>query len=180
MASMHEPLSPHEPAGPPGNRVLRLIHWTSAAGRNLRRRLASVAEAFCLSDQELLVVWLCSHEGRVQGELAAAVGVSPAQMSGVVERLRQRGLVERQRSPLDRRRQVWRTSDAGSDLLAAAAPLLEQLEATLGQRLPEQEQAAAEGLCRALAEAASPEFASPQPAAGSEQQGEQHASKEAA
>ena len=53
----------------------------------LRRRLAEVAETFELSDTELLVVWLCSGGGRMQVELAAAIGISPAQMSGLVERL---------------------------------------------------------------------------------------------
>ena len=48
-------------------------------------------KSFDLSDSELLVVWLCSGGGRIQVELAAAIGISPAQMSGMVERLRLAG-----------------------------------------------------------------------------------------
>ena len=154
---------------PPGDRVLRLIHWTSAAGRSLRRQLAATAAELELSDHELLVVWLCSSAPRIQVELATAVGVSPAQMSGMVERLRQRGLVEVHRQPLDRRRQFWRTSEAGGELLKAAVSLWEQLEASLGERLSADEQAAVLHLCRALADAPH-----------SEQVDRQHASKEAA
>ena len=100
MHDEQKPAVAAEPGGsklPPSDsqadRLLRLVHWTSAASRHLRRRLAEVAEAFDLSDTELLVVWLCSGGGRVQVDLAGAIGISPAQMSGMVERLRSRGLV---------------------------------------------------------------------------------------
>ena len=62
------------------DRLLRLIHWTSAASRHLRKRLAELAKPLELSDTELLVVWLCSGCGRIQVELAGAIGISPAQM----------------------------------------------------------------------------------------------------
>jgi DNA-binding MarR family transcriptional regulator len=138
----------------PGDGVLRLIHWTSAAGRQLRRRLAGVAEAFDLSDHDLLVVWLCGGAGRVQVDLAAAVGVSPAQMSGIVERLRKRGLVAMHRSTLDRRRQVWRASESGTALVAEARLQLRRLARALDRHVPPSEQLTAERLCQRLAETA--------------------------
>src|SRR4051794_32867507 len=80
------------PGDTPGLHLLRLIHWLGAAGRQLRRRLLEVAETFELTDTELLVLWLCCGRGYVQVELAGALGISPAQMSGMVERLRNRNL----------------------------------------------------------------------------------------
>ena len=77
---------------PHADRLLRLVHWTSTASRHLRKRLAELAKPFELTDTELLVIWLCSGGGRVQVDLAGAIGISPAQMSGMVERLRSRGL----------------------------------------------------------------------------------------
>jgi DNA-binding MarR family transcriptional regulator len=136
------------------DRVLRIIHWSSAAGRQLRRQLADVATAFDLSDSELLVVWLCRGMGWVQVELAGAIGVSPAQMSGIVERLGSRGLVEMHRPTIDRRRQVWRTTGEGAALLDRIAPHLDELAAALGDGLSADEEHAAGKLCQRLAEAA--------------------------
>jgi DNA-binding MarR family transcriptional regulator len=143
------------PAGqPPAERLLRLVHWTGAASRQLRRRLAEVAQAFELSDVELLVVWLCHGAGRVQIELAGAIGISPAQMSGLVERLRARELVAMHRSVADRRRQVWRTSAAGAALLVQAAGKLAELAAAVENIVSQAEQAATEAICERLAAAA--------------------------
>lgn len=142
---------------PPGDtqadRLLRLVHFTSSASRQLRRRLVEVGAALELTDSELLVVWLCSGCGRVQGELAGSIGVSPAQMSGLVERLRARGLVAMHRSSTDRRRQVWRTTASGQTLLATAAPHLAELAATVGEVLSADEQQAAQSLCERLSQA---------------------------
>lgn len=133
--------------------LLRLIHWTSAAGRQLRRRLAEVAATFDLSDTELLVVWLCSGNGRVQIDLAGAIGVSASQMSGLAERLRSRGLVAMHRPALDRRRQVWLTAPAGQSLLAHVARHLETIATAVDGTLTPAEQQLAESLCERLSEA---------------------------
>lgn len=147
------PFAPGDlPSGlPPAEQLLWLIHWLSAAGRQLRRKLADVAAESDLSDSELLVVWLCGGEGRVQVELAAAVGVSPAQMSGLVERLGQRGLVAMNRPARDRRRQVWKTAPAGRELLASLAAPLQSFAASLECRLATHEQRLLQELCEQLA-----------------------------
>lgn len=140
---------------PPAEQLLALIHWMSAASRQLRKKLGDVAAGSDLSDSELLVVWLCGGPGRVQVELAAAIGVSPAQMSGLVERLGQRGLVAMHRPARDRRRQLWKTAPAGQALLAQVAAPLAGLAATLGERLAPREQDLVQSLCKRLASAAS-------------------------
>src|SRR5262245_34273979 len=123
------------PSDSQADRLLRLVHWTSSASRQLRRRLAEVGQALSLSDTELLVIWLCSGGGRVQVELAGLIGISPAQMSGMVERLRSRGLVAMHRLAMDRRRQVWRTTPCGQSLLSHAAKHLNELAASVGEDL---------------------------------------------
>jgi DNA-binding MarR family transcriptional regulator len=163
------------------DRLLRLIHWTSAASRHLRRRLAAIAHSFDLNDSELLVVWLCSGSGRVQVDLAGAIGVSPAQMSGMAERLRARGLVAMQRPAMDRRRQVWRTSAAGKTMLSQAAVHLCDLADSLNGSLSGDQQQAAQTLCERLAEAVSTSSGpSPGKARAANQHDEQRVSKEAA
>lgn len=100
---------------------LQLLLLVGAAARGARRLLAEQVAASELSEQEFFVLWLCNdaelaHRG--QGELAEAVGVSPAQMSGLVDRLRRRNLLQFERLGRDRRRQVWQLTPAGQTLLA--------------------------------------------------------------
>ena len=148
------PLAPAAATPPPDSALLLLVHRVSSAGRALRRLLAEQAGAVGLSDAEVLVVWLCAPRGMVQGDLATAIGVSPALMSGTVERLRQRGLIEMHRVPVDRRRQVWRTTELGQHLLTALRPLLVELAAAVESKLPAVELALARDLCERLAAAA--------------------------
>ena len=160
------PSLPPFPVEPPGNTpaiapiaqsdaaLLVLIHRVSSAGRALRRLLAEQATAVGLSDAEVLVVWLCGPRGIVQGDLATAIGVSPALMSGTVERLRQQGLIEMHRVPVDRRRQVWRTTEQGQHILASLRPLLVELAQQVESRLPATELALARDLCERLTTAA--------------------------
>jgi DNA-binding MarR family transcriptional regulator len=137
--------------------LLELVRQTSSAGRALRRLLADEAAAEGLNDAELLVIWLCATgntPGVVQGELAAAIGVSPALMSGTVERLRSRELIARHRSPIDRRRQVWQTTGLGQDCLARLRGRLAILAATLEQRMTSSQQRETQALCQRLTRAA--------------------------
>jgi len=141
---------------PADQRLLRLVERTSSAGRALRRLLADQAAAVQLSDAELLVVWLCgeaSSHGMVQGDLALAIGVSPALMSGLVQRLLERGLIEMQRSTVDRRRQVWRTTEPGRQLLTELRPLLARLAGLLDRHVPPGDQQTAAELCERLSDA---------------------------
>ena len=139
---------------PPDATLLLLIHRVSSAGRALRRLLADQATAIGLSDAEVLVVWLCTARGMVQGDLATAIGVSPALMSGTVERLRQQGLIEMHRVPVDRRRQVWRTTEQGQHLLDSLRPTLIALAEQIDTRLPPAELDIARNLCERLTTAA--------------------------
>jgi MarR family transcriptional regulator, transcriptional regulator for hemolysin len=141
--------------GTSAERLLALVHHASGAARQLRRLLDELAGTVQLSDSELLVVWMCCHpDGLAQVALAGAIGVSPAQMSGIVERLGRRGLIAMQRSPLDRRRQVWRTTPAGRELGAALQARLSALAADLDGAVSPEDQNLVLSVCRRLAAAA--------------------------
>jgi DNA-binding MarR family transcriptional regulator len=144
---------------PDAQRLLELVLHLSATSRALRRRLAALAARVDLTEHELLAIWLCASAGRAQGELAATLGISPAQMSGLVERLRARGLVEREWLTHDRRRHVWRTSAGGREVLASAVPPLQELARELVRWLREEEQSSLAALCRRLASADRPGLA---------------------
>ncbi|MBC8875315.1 MAG: winged helix-turn-helix transcriptional regulator [Planctomycetes bacterium] len=108
------------PAGIDDLGPVELLRLVSQCERELRRTLADRVRRWGISDVELLVLWLCCEArepGIAQNELAVAVGVSAAQMSGLVECLRQRGLLAAKRCAEDRRRQYWTLADEGSRMM---------------------------------------------------------------
>ncbi len=99
---------------------LKLAHEIACCHRLLRVWLIDRLRGWGIGDHDFWVLWLCDRaapEGVAQHKLADAAGVSEAQMSGVVERLRQHGLLIGCRSGPDRRRQYWRLTAAGDELL---------------------------------------------------------------
>jgi DNA-binding MarR family transcriptional regulator len=137
---------------------LHLIQAAGAAGRQLRRWLADRLQRFDLAETEFLVLWLCrqrpNHGGWVQGDLGQAAGISPAQTSSLVERLRKRGLIDMKRSTMDRRRQVWHLLQEGEDLLGRIRNGLENVAHRLDAMVSPEEQEAAAQLFDRLVDAA--------------------------
>lgn len=84
------------------------------------------------------------HIGRgpcSSGELASAVSLSPATISGILDRLEMRDLVTRIRRKPDKRKVMVELTDAGRELVAAAPlPLQERFARRLNE-LSIQEQA---------------------------------------
>lgn len=99
---------------------LRLVQSISHCGRQLRRAVAELAEPHGLTDTECLILWSCCEappEGQGQHELVSLIGVSPAQLSGLVEQLGVKGWIVGRRPAHDRRRQYWRLTPAGQALV---------------------------------------------------------------
>ena len=59
------------------------------------------------------------------GEIARAISLSQATVTGILERMVKRGLVSRQRSDRDKRRVLIRITPAGEEILAQAPPLMQ-------------------------------------------------------
>jgi DNA-binding MarR family transcriptional regulator len=89
-------------------------------GRRAARAIAEWAARFELADGEFHVLWClrsAASTGLDQTTLAANLAISPAQVSAMVERLRQRDWISQQCPPHDRRRRLWRLSVGGGELL---------------------------------------------------------------
>lgn len=135
--------------GPPAARAAawtRIAQLFSACARDLRRAMAQQAAACDLTDTEYLLLFVCretadegpaqQEEGLAQQDIAEALGVSPGQVSGLVDRLQQRGLVQPHRLPHDRRRQLWTLTDQGRQLLSAALVRFDDLSREFDRHLP--------------------------------------------
>jgi DNA-binding MarR family transcriptional regulator len=84
--------------------------------RRVRTRLAVEASRHGLSEPEIEMLWACANAspgGRSQTELAEDLAVSPAHVSGVVERLRGAGLLQCSLVQGDRRLRLWQLAPAG-------------------------------------------------------------------
>lgn len=143
------PIQPHLPDSTAGNsatapplrtsdRLLDLVHRVGRCHRQLRRLLNEGIHDSRINDTALLVLWFCAgadDAGVPQREMAAAADVSPAQISGLLERLRQAGWLVSKRLEGDRRQQVWQLTPAGqrvySELCQALEPIARRLAAQL-------------------------------------------------
>jgi DNA-binding MarR family transcriptional regulator len=76
-----------------------------------------------------------------QKRLSAAINVSPPNLATLLDRLEQRGLVQRQRNPLDKRSQTLVLTEEGARLCDKAEKTASELEAAASSALTDAERA---------------------------------------
>jgi DNA-binding MarR family transcriptional regulator len=98
----------------------------AVAGKLALREIAAWVDGIGVSETEFRLLWLLFQQQHGdaskltaldQADLAERLAVSAAQVSGVIERLRQRELVDRVPDLSDRRRQLWRLAQTGETLV---------------------------------------------------------------
>jgi DNA-binding MarR family transcriptional regulator len=87
------------------------------------------------------------------GDLAARLGVHPSTITGHLDRLVDRGLLERERRTDDRRSSRLRLTSAGQRLLSARAVTIESVVAAALAEIPADKRADADVVLRRLATA---------------------------
>ncbi len=98
---------------------------------------------------------LAAHDGCLHKELAEALGVQPAGVSTLVDRMTTGGLVQRRTCSLDARAQRLHVTAAGKRVAARAQPIVAEMQAALVEGFSETEIAI---VARFLASAATREF----------------------
>ena len=80
-----------------------------------------------LTGPQLVILQEISSLGEVTaGEIAQAVSLSQATVTGILERMEKRGLLTRQRSDQDKRRIMVRITESGKQVLENAPPVMQE------------------------------------------------------
>ena len=112
------------------DRVCRCI----ATGRALARQLAAALRKHDYGETEFRLLWLLRERSDIsaaasteQSALAEQLGISPAQVSAIVEKLRTQRAITPVTDRKDRRRQLWQLTASGREgfeaIVAAVGPL---------------------------------------------------------
>lgn len=99
-----------------------LLDLLARCHREARERIARATMRHGMTESEFHLLWVCQtrEQAPSQSDVAHSLGISPAQVSCLVEQLRKRDWISGTRCAIDRRRQVWQLTPAGSSALDAA------------------------------------------------------------
>ncbi|MFC0447221.1 MarR family winged helix-turn-helix transcriptional regulator [Rhodococcus jostii] len=120
-----------------------LAAMTTALGRSLvAAELPVLAEHDLTMWGYIVLLALDEHPLRTQAALAEAIGADKTRIIGVLDALQDRGLIDRQRDPADRRARLLSLTAAGHDVRDSAQSAIRRGEELLLDRLPERDREA--------------------------------------
>ena len=105
----------------------------------LTRRLAPVFEKSNITPQQWAVLVTIAEEPISLAAVARRLAVSKQNMTGMIARLEQLGVIERNENPQDLRAARLELTRRGRALIEKLAPLYEEWRKTLGRDLPERD-----------------------------------------
>ena len=122
---------PHAPAGLDTSRLDHLVGYAaSRAAIRLKATFAQHMAPLDLKIVEFSILMLVAQNPRVnQKQLGHALGISPPNMAVTLDRMVERGWVERVRSMKDRRAQNINLTAAGAQLVQRAEKIAATMEA---------------------------------------------------
>src|SRR5215210_4857701 len=116
-----------------------------------RRRFLAVASEFDLSPPQVRALGgLDPDRPLPMGELAGALHCDNSNVTGIVDRLEDRGLVERRSAAHDRRVKMLAVTERGAELRARLAERLDEAPPPLARLSPEDQRALRDIMRRAL------------------------------
>jgi DNA-binding MarR family transcriptional regulator len=140
----------------------------SQLGGQSSKRWSERLDRLGLEPREVMVFrFVAMAEGRSQSEIARAIGLPASRIVALVDRLEQRGWVERRVSADDRRTHALHLTPGGRNLFEQVATLSAEHEADLARGLSAKDQATLVELlgrvaaAQGLAEGVHPGFADP-------------------
>jgi DNA-binding MarR family transcriptional regulator len=95
--------------------------------RAIELHSASLTSRFRLTTPQLIVLKVLAKKGAMKpGQLAMAINLSQATVTGIVKRLEAKNLVSRQKDKNDGRSYLLSISDAGNSMLDSMPPMLQE------------------------------------------------------
>lgn len=134
----------------PGSEAWSLMHWLMVS--NKRRFLATGGE-FDLAPQQMIALRMLGAGPRKMSELANALFCDNSNVTGIVDRLEDRGLVERRPGEHDRRVKMLLITERGAQVRAGLAARLDEPPEALASLSPEDQRALRDIMRRALGRA---------------------------
>jgi DNA-binding MarR family transcriptional regulator len=114
-----------------------------------------------VSMSQMHVLWLLQHQGAMpMSRLADLLGVSLSNASGLIDRMEEHGLIERERVPDDRRLVMVRPADAGMRALSETETTKRERMRAVLSHLPASERPIVLAALRSLRRALSAEIES--------------------
>ena len=124
--------------------MFELIHLS-------KRRFMAIASEFELSPPQVMALrQLDPDEPKPMSELALALRCDNSNVTGIVDRLEDRGLVERRSATHDRRVKMLAVTPRGAEVRERLAERLEQAPAPLARLSPEDQRTLRDIMRRAL------------------------------
>jgi DNA-binding MarR family transcriptional regulator len=99
----------------PGSEAWSLMHWLMVTNK---QRLVATAQEFELAPQQMIALRILGSGPRKMSELANALFCDNSNVTGIVDRLEERGLVRREAAEGDRRVKLLVLTDEGERLRA--------------------------------------------------------------
>jgi MarR family transcriptional regulator, organic hydroperoxide resistance regulator len=97
----------------PGSEAWSLMHWMMVTNK---QRLVTIAQEFELAPQQMIAVRMLGAGPRKMSDLAQALFCDNSNVTGIVDRLEERGLVRREAAEGDRRVKLLVLTDEGERL----------------------------------------------------------------
>jgi MarR family transcriptional regulator, organic hydroperoxide resistance regulator len=94
----------------PGSEAWSLMHWMMVTNK---QRMVAMAQEFELAPQQMIALRILGGGPRKMGDLANALFCDNSNVTGIVDRLEERGLVRREAAEGDRRVRLLVLTDKG-------------------------------------------------------------------
>jgi len=124
----------------PTPRLFHLLHLSHRAVFRAADRILAARHGITAAQQGALM-YLAEKEGASMSALAGAVGLKAAATSGLVDRMEQKGLVERRRAAEDGRSFKLYLSPAGYEIVTASRAIIQESNSVLLEGYSPSEQA---------------------------------------
>lgn len=131
----------------PGSEAWSLMHWLIVTNK---QRMVSTAQEFELAPQQMIAVRILGGGPRKMSELAQALFCDNSNVTGIVDRLEERGLVRRMAAEGDRRVKLLVLTDQGERLRVEITKRMAEPPAAIASLSEKDQRALRDILKRAL------------------------------